>query len=187
MKNTLVLSAIIFTLGFVTLPVVWSDDDFHWGEIEEYRHRSNGVKIVTNPVYDDECGSCHMAYPPGLLPAISWEKVMAGLEDHFGDNAELDTETQSSISRHLLSNSADRSRYRRSQSFSRSINLNNVPVRITDTPYFRHEHHEIPMRMVTANPEVKSFSQCNACHRHAQQGSFNEHDVHIPGYGRWDD
>ena len=76
MKNALVLSAIIFTIGFVTLPVVWSDDDFRWDEIDEYRHRSNGVKTVTNPVYVEECGSCHMAYPPGLLPALSWQKIM---------------------------------------------------------------------------------------------------------------
>lgn len=187
MKNILVISAIVFTLGFVTLPIVWGDDDFHWGEIEEYRHRSSSVAKVENPVYIEECGSCHMAYPPGLLPAISWEKLMAGLEDHFGDNAELNVETHHSISQFLFDNSADRSPYRRSQKFSRSINYNNVPLRITETPYFRHEHHEIPMRMVTKNPEIKSISNCDACHTGAQQGYFNEHNIRIPGYGRWDD
>ena len=49
------------------------------------------------------------------------------------------------------------------------------------------EHNEIPARFVTANPKVNSFSQCDACHIDAEQGSFNEHDVRIPGYGRWDD
>lgn len=187
MKNTIIVSAIIFTTGFVTLPVVWSDDDFHWGDIDEYRHQSNSVKKVTNPLYEDECGSCHMAYPPGLMPAPSWEKVMLGLEDHFDDNAELNKEEQMLITQYLLNNSADKSRNRRSQKFNRSINSHNVPVRITDTPYFRHEHHEIPIRMVTANSEVNSFSQCDACHKNAKQGSFNEHDIHIPGYGHWDD
>jgi hypothetical protein len=187
MKNTLAVSAVIFTIGFVTLPVVWGDDDFRWRGIEEYRHRSNGVATVSNPVYKEECGSCHMAYPPGLLPAISWEKVMAGLADHFGDSAELDTETHRSINQFLLENSADRSPYRRSQKISRSINYDNAPLRITDTPYFRHQHHEIPARMVNANPEVNSLSHCDACHTGALQGSFNEHDVRIPGYGHWDD
>jgi len=112
---------------------------------------------------------------------------MSGLEDHFGDNAELDAETEKSITDLLLVNSADRSDYRRARKFNRSIQYNDAPLRISETPYFRHEHDEIPDRMVTGNPEVKSFSHCNACHSRAEQGSFNEHDIRIPGYGRWDD
>ena len=187
MKNTLAITAVIFTFAFVTLPVVWGDDDFHWGEIEEYKHRSNDVTAVTNPAYKEECGSCHLAYPPGLLPARSWRKVMLELESHFGDNAELDAETHQSITEFLLTNSADKSEYRRSKKFSRSINYNDAPVRISETPYFKHEHDEIPARLVTTNSKVNSFSQCDACHAKAEQGSFNEHDVRIPGYGRWDD
>ena len=187
MKNTLAITAVIFTVGFVTLPIVWGDSDFRWGEIEEYKHRLNDVTAVTNPVYKEECGSCHMAYPPGLLPARSWEKVMAELENHFSDNAELDADTHQLINQFLLINSADKSDYRRSQKFNRSININDVPVRISETPYFRHEHDEIPSRWLTANSKINSFSQCDACHTKAEQGSFNEHDVHIPGYGRWDD
>ena len=187
MKNILAITAVIFTFAFVTLPVVLGDDDFRWGEIEEYKHRSNDVAAVTNPVYKDECGSCHMAYPPGLLPARSWDKVMLELESHFGDNAEVDEETHQSITKFLLTNSADKSDYRRSKKFSRSINVNAVPVRISETPYFKHEHDEIPDRFVTTNAKVNSFGQCDACHAKAEQGAFNEYDVRIPGYGRWDD
>jgi len=187
MKNTLAISAVVFTFGFVMLPVVWGDDDFRWGEMEEYKHRTNNVSEVTNPVYKEECGSCHMAYPPGLLPARSWNKVMLELENHFGDNAELDAETHPPITDYLLNNSADKSDYRRSKKFNRSINLDDVPVRISETPYFKHEHDEIPSRYVIANPKVNSFSQCDVCHAKAEQGSFNEHNVSIPGYGHWDD
>jgi hypothetical protein len=187
MKNTLALTAVIFTIGVVTLPMVWGDSEFSWREIEEDKHRSTDVAAIANPVYKEECGSCHIAYPPGLLPARSWTKVMAGLNDHFGDNAELDGETYQSVSEFLLNNSADKSDYRRSVKFSSSIKSDDAPVRITDTPYFRHKHDEIPDRLVSANPKVKSFSQCNACHAKAEQGSFNEHDIRIPGYGQWDD
>ena len=90
MKSTLAVTAVIFTIGVVTLPMVWGDSDFSWREIEEYKHRSTDVAAIANPVYKEECGSCHMAYPPGLLPARSWTKVMSGLDNHFGDNAELD-------------------------------------------------------------------------------------------------
>ncbi|HPQ24397.1 MAG TPA: cytochrome C, partial [Gammaproteobacteria bacterium] len=48
-----------------------------------------GVAPVDNPLYLQECGSCHFAYQPGLLPARSWNNLMGGLENHFGENAEL--------------------------------------------------------------------------------------------------
>ena len=75
-----------------------------------------------------------MAYPPGLLPARSWTKVMSGLDNHFGDNAELDAAAYQSVSEFLLTNSADKSDYRRSLKFSSSIESDDAPVRITDTP-----------------------------------------------------
>ena len=187
MKSTLAITAVIFTIGIVTLPIVWGDSDFSWGEMEEYKHKSTGVAVIDSPLYKEECGSCHMAYPAGLLPAKSWSKLMSELDNHFGDNAELDAELSRSISEYLLSNSADKSNYRRSIKFNKSIKSGDVPVRITATPYFRHKHDEVPDRLVSANPKVRSFSQCNACHAKAEQGSFSEHDISIPGYGKWDD
>jgi len=187
MKGTLAITAVIFTIGLVTLPVVFSDNDFRWGEHEEYGHKSTGAVTINNPLYKEECGSCHMVYPPSLLPSNSWTKIMTGLEDHFGDNAELDTEVRQSINTFLLANSADQSDYRRSRKFIRSIKSGDVPLRISDIPYFKHEHDEIPNRMVAGNQKINSFSNCNACHTKAEQASFNEHDVRIPGYGRWDD
>lgn len=187
MKYILPIAAVIFSVAFVTFPIVWSDSDFRWGDYEEYERRSTGVSAVVNPVYQEECGSCHMAYPPGLLSAKSWQKIMIGLEDHFGDNAELDAQTHQAISAFLETNSADQSDYRRSKKFMRYVQKDYAPMRISETPYFKHEHDEIPYRVVKGNPQVNSFSHCNACHTRAEQGSFNEHDIHIPGYGRWDD
>ena len=42
------------------------------------------------PRYAQECAACHMAYPPGLLPAASWHRIMGRLERHFGSEASLD-------------------------------------------------------------------------------------------------
>jgi hypothetical protein len=187
MKSTLAITAVIFTIGVLTIPIVRGDTDFSWRGLEELEHKSTGVSAATNPVYKDECGSCHMAYPPGLLPAKSWTKIMSGLDNHFGDNAELDAKTGQVIGEFLRVNSADKSDYRRSKNFSRSIQPGDTPVRITDTPYFKRKHDEIPARMVSGNPKVNSFSQCTACHAKAEQGVFNEDTVSIPGYGRWDD
>jgi hypothetical protein len=37
--------------------------------------RTKEVKPVTDKTYRAECGDCHFAYQPGLLPAQSWEKL----------------------------------------------------------------------------------------------------------------
>jgi len=186
MKNSLVITSILFVMGLITIPMVFSDNDWNdeWGE---YRQRSNGVARVSNPIYKEECGSCHMAYSAGLLPAASWQKMMQSLDDHFGDNAELDADVNKALTEYLLTNAADRSDYRRSRKMMKTIDPNRVPLRITETPYFRHEHDEIPNRMVAGNKEVNSFSNCNVCHAKAEQGLFDEDHVRIPNYGHWDD
>ena len=184
MKNSLVITTILFIAGMVTIPVVFSDDDNKWSE---YRQKSIGVANTVNPVYKEECGSCHMAYPAGLLPAASWQTMMLKLDDHFSDNAELDADTHKAITEYLLANSAEQSEYRRSRKIINTLGLNSVPLRITETPYFKHEHDEIPNKMVKENKQVNSFSHCNACHTKAEQGQFDEDNVNIPNYGRWDD
>ena len=51
------------------------------------------VVLVNNEVYKKECGSCHFAYPAGLLPSNAWNKMMENLSNHFGDDASVDEET----------------------------------------------------------------------------------------------
>ena len=127
--------------------------------------------------YRNECGDCHTAYPPNMLPKETWRDLMANLENHFGDNAELDTGTAAEIGQFLERHGASKM----------AAASTKAPARITDTRWFRAQHHEIPARMVKNNPGVKSFSRCEACHTRAAEGRFNEHDVRIPGYGYWDD
>lgn len=185
MKTTHIVTSWLAVVGLVAAPFVWSDDE-HEHRHEQARY-STGVALPDNPVYQNECGSCHMTYPPGLLPERSWRKLMSGLDNHFGDNAELDAANRQAITEFLVNNSADKSDYRRSRRFAATDDGAVIPLRISETPYFIREHNEIPARLVTGNPEVRSFSHCNACHTKATQGSFRERDIHIPGYGRWDD
>ncbi|MCP4391143.1 MAG: hypothetical protein GY802_22820 [Gammaproteobacteria bacterium] len=154
------------------------DHEYH----EEYEDNGQQVAAAANPMYAEECGSCHMGYPAMLLPSKSWQKIMAGLENHFGESAELDTQTRQQIESYLVEASARRS-YRKL-----FRNLGELsPTKITELPYFVHEHDEIPARLIAGNDKVKSLSQCNACHRGAERGRFDEDDVVIPGFGRWDD
>lgn len=164
-----------------SVPALADDDS------RTYRNKAADVAPVTNALYAKECGSCHFAYPPGLLPARSWEKLMGNLADHFGDNAELPKEDAAAITGYLVKNAADHSGFRRSQRITASLSAKEAPVRITRVPYIVSKHDEIPSRLVAGNPKVKSLSHCAACHTKAETGSFREGEINIPGYGRWED
>ena len=157
---------------------------------EEESGRAGGrptVVPVNNPQYAEECGSCHMAYPPGLLPARSWQKIMAGLDNHFGENAELTPDVAKTLNDYLVANAADHSVALRSERITRTLQPDQVPMRITELPFFAREHRKIPARISTDNPKVKSMSNCNACHSRAAAGSFTEREIRIPGYPGWED
>jgi len=157
----------------------YEDDDSDEMEYEDGKQHPSATQ---NPLYVDECGSCHMAYPAQLLPPASWQKMMGGLDDHFGENAEVDATTGQALEKYLLEASNSRSY----QKLFRNLS-DQAPLRITELPYFVHEHDEIPSRFIQANDKVSSLSQCNACHQNAERGQFDEDDVIIPGFGHWDD
>ncbi|MCW8827702.1 MAG: diheme cytochrome c, partial [Gammaproteobacteria bacterium] len=76
--------------------------------------------------------------------------------------------------------------YRRSAKILRSLN-GERPLRITETPYIRYKHNEIPPRVIRNNKDVRSLSNCAACHTRADTGSYAEREIDIPGIGRWED
>jgi len=172
--GTLVLSSILlFGIGSIST------------EAKEALNTKERITFTQDQVYIEECGSCHLAYPPNLLPAESWEAIMSGLADHFGENAELDAETARHISDYIAQTLANSKRTKMSK-LQKGLK-NKTPLRITELPHFVHEHDEIPKRLIVDNPDVKSLSQCDSCHKDAARGLFNENRISIPGYGRWDD
>ena len=174
----------------MAVQIAVSGEDGEYGERSTFSSllkREKDVAPVTYMKYEKECGDCHMPYPAGLLPGRSWQKIMSGLDNHFDDNAELDPAVNQEITDYLVRNSADNSPYRRSRRIMRTLSSEQVPLRITELSYVRRAHREIPKRMVVGNDKVNSLSNCSACHQRAKQGSFSEREIHIPGYGRWDD
>ncbi len=148
--------------------VSYADDD----DDREYRSEygggykqpipSPGTSDADAVAYQNECAACHLAYPAKLLPSYSWLEIMNTLDDHFGEDASVDDATKANILAYLSANSA--SRHSR---FMKSVSYDDVPVRITELPYFERKHREVPEKMVTGNPKVSSFSQCDACHKDA--------------------
>jgi hypothetical protein len=144
---------------------------------------------VSNPTWAEECSACHFAYPPGLLPSASWNKLLTAtaLSDHFGENAELDADTLKTIHDYAVANAAETSYMKRSRKIAHATADGDAPLRITDIKYIKRIHHEIPAKMITGNDKVKSLSQCNSCHTQADKGVFDDDTVRIPGYENWDD
>jgi hypothetical protein len=154
---------------------------------EFYGRVTRDIAPVKNSTYAAECGRCHFAYPPGLLPAASWERIIARLASLFGDNAELPADTAARMRLYLVANAADRTGIGRSVGLFRYDSLRTPPLRITETPCFMSKHNELPRRAVQDHPQVQSLRRCDACHTRSAQGSFSESEIRVPGFGRWDD
>ena len=129
-----------------------------------------------NPINDQivakECGACHMAFQPQLLPKKSWVKIMDNLSDHFGEDASLDDKTASHIKNYHVENAANSSWF--SGKFMRGLSKTSAPLRITETPYWVREHnHEVP-QWAWKDPKVKSKANCLACHKRANSGDYDD-------------
>ncbi len=134
-------------------------------------------------LYQKECGSCHLAYSPRLLPARSWVGLLAGLSSHFGDNAEITPATALALSPWLRANAGDTLGSRAATRIPRE----ETPLRITELTWFRGEHGEIPRGWIGPGASVTSLAACASCHPGAATGRFGEGEIRIPGHGGWDD
>jgi len=152
--------------------------------------RMKEVRPVDNNAYAEECSACHFAYPPGLLTEGSWQRLLApeALADHFGENAELDDDILADITTYVMANSAEKSWYKRSRKITHSVEgMDPPPLRITEVPYIKRKHHELTKAMVANNKDVRSLSNCNACHTQAEQAVFDNDTVKVPNFEEWDD
>lgn len=121
------------------------------------------------PSYQQECAACHLAYPAGLLPARSWERIMNGLDQHYGTDASLDAATVQQINQWLQANAGT---YRR-------VSAQPPQDRITESAWFVRKHRKLDAP-VWQLASVKSAANCAACHTGAGQGRFDEDELQFP-------
>lgn len=127
--------------------------------------------VVNHPAYQQECGSCHVAYPPQMLSAVSWRAVMDGLNKHFGTDASLDAKAHAEIMQYLERHAGKRS----------TPDAKGKPaLRITETRGFVHEHTEELPRGIWQNPAIKTPANCQACHTAAEKGDYSERTLRMP-------
>jgi cytochrome c553 len=131
-------------------------------------HADSDSRVPLLPAYVQECGSCHVAFAPGLLPAASWQRLMADLGRHFGSDASLDAAMTRTLSGWLATHAGSG---KRAASVPRDD-------RITQGSWFVNEHRDV--RHVIGSAQVKSASDCAACHTRAADGSYREREIRIP-------
>lgn len=132
---------------------------------------SSSAGVAPFAKYQQECAACHIAYPPGMLPAASWQRLMGTLGKHYGADASLDEATTHEIGAWLKTQAGS---YKR-------VSEEPPQDRITKSAWFLQKHRagEVPPD-VWKRPSVGSAANCSACHTHAAQGNFSERDIRIP-------
>ncbi len=122
----------------------------------------------TNAKWKAECGSCHVAYPAQLLPTSSWQRMMKGLDKHFGTDASVDTSTAAEIGAFLEKHAGSK----------RGI-AGETTMRVSETAWFEREHRKVDAA-TWKNIKVKSAANCAACHTAAEAGDYRERGIRIP-------
>lgn len=150
---------------------------------EKDRHRDKkpaapAVPAAAATAYAQECGACHHAYYPGLLPARSWEKLLANPGEHFGEQLPLAGAALAEVRAYLVANAADVSGNKRSRKIMQSIG-SGTPLRIGEIAYLRDKHHELSAE-VFARKSVGGLANCIACHKGASAGDFDDDSAVIP-------
>jgi hypothetical protein len=130
-----------------------------------------------DPTFAEQCGACHLAFPPSLAPAATWRGILADLQHHFGADASLSSDLAAHIGAWLAANSAE-------HWDTLPSHLLRVPAadgsrRISDTPGWQRAHGHIPAAVFAAKP-VYRRSDCEACHGDAASGRFAPQRIATP-------
>ena len=178
-KSTVAIALAALLIASLGGMQAFADDDEHEGrERGEYGEGHEGregggngsLSTATNATFQTECSACHMAYPPGMLPASSWKEMMGTLDKHFDTDASLDEATVAEILPFLEQNAASE---RKADSGAKPV------LRITETRWFKNEHDEVSPA-TWKRESIKSASNCMACHTSADKGDFDEDNIRIP-------
>lgn len=153
------------------------DDEEHGQSHEHERGETDGgwAAPAAGPggdSYTSECGSCHVPYPPSLLGAKQWAVIMARLNNHYGESAEMTPDSARALGAHLQANAGW------DDGPGAWTSVEDLP-RITTSAWFRDEHDEIGPE-VWKRASIGSAANCGACHRGAERGVYEEEEVRVP-------
>ncbi len=168
-RGSMVLRGLtVFLLALGLFIVVWNglsaSPDTRWRQVTYIK------------AYSDNCGDCHHAHHPSLRTSDMWERIVRGLEDHYGEDATVGKKTEEEILAFLKANGAE---FFDTEAAVRLGRVETQDLRISSAPWWKKRHERIP-RNVFASAEVGSPANCNACHQDAETGRFDDANIHIP-------
>ncbi|KIM11376.1 MAG: hypothetical protein KU37_07035 [Sulfuricurvum sp. PC08-66] len=128
--------------------------------------------LQTNPIYRvdakvvapqmaQNCVECHIYYPPTMLPRDEWRAMMTNLEEHYGDDASVEEDSQAAMLAEYEAMTIDRVRFKEGR-FNTSV---------TTTDYWKKEHKAFDEAYFKRHDLKKT--QCQKCHIHIEENSYN--------------
>ncbi|HEX4522903.1 MAG TPA: hypothetical protein VH704_05235 [Casimicrobiaceae bacterium] len=178
-------------VGAVLLLLVTGSVEAAHGYYDTTAYPNGGFAPAADAKYQSECGTCHFAYLPGLLPARSWEALLKKPDEHFGEALALDPETLRHIRDYLSANAGDRADFTGPKQFLYRLPDDSTPLRITGMRMFKHYHSSVVFKMGLApglnnvrdfSPQArKALLDCGNCHEKAAAGSFAQREIIIRG------
>lgn len=119
--------------------------------------------------YAQECGACHVPYPPGMLGEAPWRRIMAALGQHYGTDASLEAAPARQIEAWLQAHAGA---YRR-------VREEPPQDRITRSSWYLRKHRDVEAATWQL-PSVKSAANCAACHAGADRGLYDDDNLRYP-------
>jgi cytochrome b len=124
--------------------------------------------LASDGTWVGECGGCHLAYHPSLLPARSWSKLFATQHSHFGEDLALEGDTLARLEAFAAAHAAERLESPVAWKMATTVERDAAPLRITETAFWRERHE----RVDAAAWKRVHRSECGACHQDAARGTF---------------
>lgn len=140
-----------------------------------WRQTPRGVPVqAMDQGYEKDCGDCHIPFHPSLRGKQSWARIMATLDDHFGEDASLGADAAARIGAYLDANAAEHWDTRAANVFRAA-----EPLRMTEARFWLSRHADIDPS-VFKSKKAGTKSNCEACHGDARQGLFTPQAINIP-------
>ncbi len=135
-----------------------------------------GPQLSRPALWEEECGGCHPAYHPSLLPPRSWQRLLQEQADHFGEDLALDADTLGQLERQAQALSSVPPPTEAAWKLRASIPPDAIPLRISATDYWRRKHAGLDEAVWSRTGRAG----CDACHLDAAQGWFADGAIRLP-------
>ena len=172
------------TLGVVmVLSLIFSAGLYFRGYIQQTDAKPflafTSPELPGNENWKVECGDCHMAFHPTLLPARSWQLMLENQNDHFEEDLDYEEEMIVELLGFAVKNAAESKQTEAAFKINKTEPESSSPQRITGTVYWKQKHDDIEGKYWKSEM-VEAKNNCGACHLDAETGWFEDSNMRLP-------